>query len=846
MNSRNSATRPFASISLGRFVLLLTLALACVSAFAALPDIPANYTHELCLTKKEAARNSPLSIGVDVYDAYSCEQLDLVNDWRPTLHLILDASNAIPMQVGKPSPTTIHKMQDALQTLSASVHWVDAHYKIAEPTASEKTNELFATYLQQNQTLLADYLNKSQARFVAFGLKPPTSLAGIFDDLRARISKPYVSRDELQTVANLASERGGELQRVASQAAANLVDDAGRAQVRAASETAQKIVHGEPLNVQPDNAQSLNAPLIPSPSMGTRFGWWISGLWDSLIGSAILALIGMWFIRHQPMPARNRMIVFAAATAAIFVANLLTLFLLSVVIGRITFTSRVLTFFLLFGIIYVLFRNKLHAHFGGGQASRGTHGSAAWATLADALRAGRIFQRGRVADDWGFALGKMPGAGEELDPRLRYMGHVVTCAPNGSGKGIGAVIPTLLEYPGSALVLDIKGENFAVTARARKAMGHTICLVDPFGFTGDRASRFNPLAALNLSSPDLVGEAAALVEMLVVTSGGQQDDNSAHFNESAKDLLKGLAVYVAANADPSKRTLGELRRLLSLPLAAPQGSDRESLTNHLTDMTDDPAAFFGIPARAANGFLSKDSKEASGVHSTALRHTSFLDDPRIAAALAQSDFSFADLKRTSMTVYVVIPPDKIAAQSRFLRVLVGSALSAVTSTADKPRFNVLFMLDEFAQLGKMEMIENAISLVRGYGARFWIVIQGLDQLKGVYTRWQTFLANSAKQFFGTADYETAKYVSDMLGQETIDFQTVGGSTSSSMQGGSSGSSTSQQVAGRALLTPDEVMRQGPTRPIVHIQGERPYSLVRLNYLADAEYAGLADPNPFHR
>ncbi|MBC6942057.1 MAG: hypothetical protein DWB45_04960 [Xanthomonadales bacterium] len=450
------------------------------------------------------------------------------------------------------------------------------------------------------------------------------------------------------------------------------------------------------------------------------------------------------------------------------------------------------------------------------------------------------------ADSYGFALGRFPGAPDNLDPRLRYMGHVLTCAPTGSGKGIGAVIPTLLEYPGSVLCLDIKGENYAVTARARRALGQSVYLVDPFGVTGGQASAFNPLDVLDLANPDVVGQASTLVEMLVVT-GANQDDNSAHFNDSAKDLIKGLIVYAKSLPDPASRSLGEVRRLITLPLAVPANSGRESLADHLANMSASDALAFGIPARAANAFMSKDAKEASGVLSTAQRHTAFLDDPRIVTALSRSDFSFADLKRRPMTVYVVMPPDRLAAQTRFMRALVGAALSAITATSDTPQFNTLFLLDEFAQLGRLQAIEDAISLVRGYGARFWLFVQDLSQLKGVYPKWQTFLANSAKQFYGTADFETAKYVSDMLGQTTIEFRTAGDSSSTSLQGGgSSGTSTNQQLAARSLLTTDEVMRQGPTRPIVLIQGERPYSLDRLNYLNDPEYAGAADSNPFHR
>ena len=153
----------------------------------------------------------------------------------------------------------------------------------------------------------------------------------------------------------------------------------------------------------------------------------------------------------------------------------------------------------------------------------------------------------------------------------------------------------------------------------------------------------------------------------------------------------------------------------------------------------------------------------------------------------------------------------------------------------------------------MKQIEDAVSLMRGYGLAFWVFIQDLSQLKGVYPKWQTFLANSAKSFFGTDDYDTAKYISDSLGKATIEFETentgrnsgtgVSGGGGSLNRGKSSGSS--QQFAGRELLTPDEVMRLGPEKPIVLVKGEYPYLLDRLNYLADPEYAGRFDANPYH-
>ena len=166
---------------------------------------------------------------------------------------------------------------------------------------------------------------------------------------------------------------------------------------------------------------------------------------------------------------------------------------------------------------------------------------------------------------------------------------------------------------------------------------------------------------------------------------------------------------------------------------------------------------------------------------------------------------------------------------------------------------MVFFLDEFAQLGRMVAIEDAISLVRGYGALFWIFVQDLSQLKAVYERWNTFVANSAKQFFGTADYDTAKYVSDSMGHTTIQFLTANESQNQGSNHGFSGGSwssgnsqgESQQMLGRPLLTPDEIMRLGSDQPLVLIQGEPPYRLNRLSYLTDPQYVGHYDASPYH-
>lgn len=472
----------------------------------------------------------------------------------------------------------------------------------------------------------------------------------------------------------------------------------------------------------------------------------------------------------------------------------------------------------------------------------GTHGSASFSETREAIAKGHYQAQGSVlADSHGFALGRgnlTPETAAELrgmDPRFRFMGHVLTCAPTGSGKGIGAVIPTLLDYPGSAIVIDIKGENYAVTGRYRREkLGHDVYVVDPFGVTGVPSHGFNWLDRLDPDSPDVVSEANALADMLVLVEGSASDGSS-HFNDTAKDLLAGLMIHVACTDNPARRNMGEVRRLLT--------ASEDEFVELLTDMAMSERGQ-NIPARVANAITSTPEKERGSILSTARRHTAFLDDPRIVDALARSDFRLADLKAKPMTVYVVLPPTALAANKRFMRGFIGQALSAVTSSSAKPAYKVVFLLDEFAQLGRMQAVEDAISLVRGYGAAFWLFVQDLSQLKGVYPKWQTFLANSAKQFFGTADFDTAKFISDSLGKRTVEFHTEGSSASTGGKG-SSGSSDSQQFTGRELLTPDEVMRLPPDRPLVFINGEAPHVLQRLNYLTDPEYQGLYDHNPYH-
>jgi type IV secretion system protein VirD4 len=266
------------------------------------------------------------------------------------------------------------------------------------------------------------------------------------------------------------------------------------------------------------------------------------------------------------------------------------------------------------------------------------------------------------------------------------------------------------------------------------------------------------------------------------------------------------------------------------------------------------AAADGLVARAANRHLGKADREATGVLSAAQRHTHFLDSRRITDSLARSDFSFDDLRAQRASIFLVLPPERLGAHARWLRLLVAQALHSLArgsaaggAAAPCP---VLFLLDEFATLGRLEPLAQAYGLMAGYGVQLWAILQDLHQLKALYgERHGTFLANAAvTQVFNVADVDTAQWVSRTLGVTTETFIAQGTSTSSgssaSMQGGSTssgeGASWSEQRVRRDLLTPDEVMRLADHMMLVLRPGRDPLVAGKVRHYADPEFAGRFD------
>ncbi|MBI3657340.1 MAG: type IV secretory system conjugative DNA transfer family protein [Acidobacteria bacterium] len=428
--------------------------------------------------------------------------------------------------------------------------------------------------------------------------------------------------------------------------------------------------------------------------------------------------------------------------------------------------------------------------------------------------------------------------------------HVVTIAPTRTGKGTTVIMPTLLAHDASCFVTDPKGELAAVTARQRQRLGHQVFILNPFGVLqqefaarGFPAShRFNPLALLDPASPSFVAAVARLGEALVQTEG-----NDPHWSNAARDLVTAFIMHICTEG--KERTLSRVRQLL----AAPWHEFQSTLADmYLSD-------FPPLKQRAGRFLVPDPTTEIQGVIATAITQTSFLDDPAIAACLDGDDFHFIDLKRQKITVYLVLAAKDIPPYAKWLRLLLTAALDELMATEEKGHKPVLFLLDEFANLGHLAVVETAMALAAGYGLQMWPIVQDINQLKATYSdRWETFLANAGvTQYFTPNDMTTAEYLSRRCGHTTVEVQSTGHREVSSREAeeGLTGRSVSINRQQRPLRFPEDFYDMDNDQQLIFYAGlKSPIPAARFPYFAKAEevpqgvttYTGLYDINPYHR
>ena len=460
--------------------------------------------------------------------------------------------------------------------------------------------------------------------------------------------------------------------------------------------------------------------------------------------------------------------------------------------------------------------------------NRPLHGAARFANTAEIRKAGLLDPKGGL--DKTILVGKKNGR------YLTYGGYqfVILAAPTRSGKGVGIVVPNCLNYSDSLVVLDIKGENFDITSGFRAKHGQKVYLFAPFDEAGV-THRYNPLEYISDDPAQRLGDIDAIGTALY--SGGNQNDK--FWSENAKDLFRGLCLFVLERKDLPK-TFGEILRQASgkgKPL-------KEYIFEELKKAQDTGHPFSNACIDCLNRVLSNSENTLAGIVATFGTPLLIFQNPRVDLATSANDFDLREVRRELMSIYFKMPPNKLKEGSVLVNLFFDQLLNLntrVLPSQDKTlKHQCLVLLDEMTSIGKVAMIAQAVSYMAGYNMRLLTIIQNKSQLEDVYGKAGalTLLSNHALMVMyapsPTVQSDAQEY-SEMLGYETVKSR----SRTSSMQ--SSSTSTSDQR--RALMLPQEIRELGQTREIVSLENCKPILCDKIRYYEDPDFTCRAHLPP---
>ncbi|MBZ9710874.1 conjugal transfer protein TraG [Mesorhizobium sp. B3-2-1] len=451
-----------------------------------------------------------------------------------------------------------------------------------------------------------------------------------------------------------------------------------------------------------------------------------------------------------------------------------------------------------------------------------TYGSARWADRKEVETAGLL-----GAD--GVVLGRYDRH------YLRHDGpeHVLCFAPTRSGKGVGLVVPSLLTWPGSAIVHDIKGENWQLTAGFRAVHGRVL-LFDP---TNSRSSAYNPLLEVRRGEWE-VRDVQNIADILVDPEGSLEKRN--HWEKTSHALLVGAILHVLyAEKD---KTLAGVAAFLSDP--------KRPIETTLAAMMKTPLGEAGphpVIASAARELLNKSDNERSGVLSTAMSFLGLYRDPVVAEVTRRCDWRISDIVggKQPATLYLVVPPSDINRTKPLIRLIlnqIGRRLTEDLHTKTS-RHRLLLMLDEFPALGRLDFFESALAFMAGYGLKSFLIAQSLNQIEKAYGPNNSILDNChVRVSFATNDERTAKRVSDALGTAT-EMRAMKNYAGHRLSPWLGHLMVSRQETARQLLTPGEIMQLAPTDEIVMVAGTPPIRAKKARYYEDPRFRDRVLPPP---
>lgn len=406
--------------------------------------------------------------------------------------------------------------------------------------------------------------------------------------------------------------------------------------------------------------------------------------------------------------------------------------------------------------------------------------------------------------------------------RLPQALHAAIVCPSGGGKGVCFVLNHLFTCAESTICIDLKGENYRLSGAWRKAVfGHRVVVLDPFHLVTDTPDTFNPIDLIDKYSPTAIDDCRDLAQAMVIRTGQERDP---HWADSAEAFIATCAAVVVYYGK-SEKSVQTVKDLLTDPARL-----QEAII-----VACKSAAWDGMLARMGHELKNFQGDEAASVATTTNRFTGFLSTLAVAASTRSTSFDPTDCRRTGkMTIYLVLPPDRLNAQKGLMRMWISSFLRALMRDGINDGHKTHFLLDEISSLGHMQAIVNALDVSRAYGIRLQFFLQALSQAKAIFPEGQdqTFWSQVTQVFFGTQDLDTAMYISRRLGEQTIIVASGGSSCGTSHQGSASGQqngSTTRSVshndnwsqAARSLGRPEEILQLPSNVAITFTSGVPP-------------------------
>ena len=447
-----------------------------------------------------------------------------------------------------------------------------------------------------------------------------------------------------------------------------------------------------------------------------------------------------------------------------------------------------------------------------------TYGSARWAEKGDLVKA-------ELLGGEGVFLGQFEGQ------YLRHDGpeHVLAFAPTRSGKGVGLVVPTLLSWTGSAVIHDIKGENWHLTSGWRAQLGPCIRF-DP---TDEMSPRYNPLLEVRKGRFE-VRDVQNIADILVDPVGSHESRD--HWDKTGYALLVAVMLHVLY-AEGNKSLAGCAEFLAHPDRTITQTLQIMLTTQHLVE-ADGKSRVHPYVARGARAMKNKSDNERSGVLSTVLTLLEVFSDPIIADLTSTSDWGVMDLVEAErpVSLYLVVPPSDISRTRPLMRLILNQVGRRLTERLPDPgRRKVLLMLDEFPALGRLDFFETALAFLAGYGIRAFLIGQSLNQIEKAYGPNNAILDNChVRVAFATNDERTAKRISESLGAKT-QLRSQKNYTGHRLSPWLSHMMVSRQETARQLMTPGEVMQMPPEREVVIVAGVPPVMADKLRYYEDRNF-----------